>query len=330
MPLLEGWPKDWEIGGAVVVFGQPHRTRPEMNRAIGSLLGLAVGDAVGTTLEFKPRDTYPPLEDMIGGGPFGLDAGQWTDDTSMALALADSLIEAPDFDPADLMRRFVAWRDEGEYSCTGRCFDIGRTVNSALNRWQNTDDPYAGSIDPNSAGNGSLMRLAPVAIRYWNNPEKRRAIAAAQSRTTHGAPEAIDACVAYADLIADAIDGMPIEQVLAPREGGYAGRIAEIIAGSWRNKPRSKIESSGYVAHSLEAALWSVGTTSDFREAILAAANLGGDADTTAAIAGQLAGALYGANGIPDDWLEKLAWRDIIGSKARQLFKASLVSDSSR
>lgn len=133
------------------------------DRAIGALIGLAAGDAVGTTLEFKRRDSYPRLTDMVGGGPFRLKPGQWTDDTSMALALADSLIENPDLDPADLMRRFVAWRDEGAYSCTGTCFDIGMTVSSALSRWQRSGDPLAGSTDPNSAGNGSLMRLSPVA-----------------------------------------------------------------------------------------------------------------------------------------------------------------------
>ncbi len=289
------------------------------DRAIGALIGLAVGDAVGTTLEFKQRDSYPRLTDMVGGGPFRLKPGQWTDDTSMALALADSLIENPDLDPADLMRRFVAWRDEGAYSCTGTCFDIGMTVNAALSRWQRTGDPLAGSSDPNSAGNGSLMRLSPVAIRHWQDREKLRHIAALQSRTTHAAPEAVSACVAYAELIADAIAGRPRHEVLAPRQTDHAGRVAEIMGGSWRGSLRYNIGSSGYVAHSLEAALWSVGRTNDFRSAILTAANLGGDADTTAAIAGQLAGALYGASGIPGDWLAKVAWREEIRAMAVSL-----------
>lgn len=292
------------------------------DRAIGALIGLAVGDAVGTTLEFKQRDSYPRLTDMVGGGPFRLKAGQWTDDTSMALALADSLIENPDLDPADLMRRFVAWRDEGAYSCTGTCFDVGMTVSSALSRWQRSGDPLAGSTVPNSAGNGSLMRLSPVAIRHWQDREQLRHIAALQSRTTHGAPEAVSACVAYAELIADAIAGRPRHEVLVPRRGDHAGRIAEIMGGSWRGALRHEIGSSGYVAHSLEAALWSIGRTSDFRSAVLTAANLGGDADTTAAIAGQLAGALYGASGIPQDWLEKVAWREEIEQKSLRLLQA--------
>lgn len=289
------------------------------DRAIGALVGLAVGDAVGTTLEFKSRDNYPRLTDMIGGGPFQLEVGQWTDDTSMALALADSLIAHDPFNPEDLMRRFVAWREKGDYSCTGSCFDIGITVSSALSRWKQTGEPMAGSIDPQSAGNGSLMRLSPVAIRHWRDRDAMRNVAALQSRTTHGAPEAVSACIAYANLLADAIEGQPRHQLLSPRTGDYAGSIKSIMAGSWRGKAREQIASSGYVAHSLEAALWSVGRTSDFRSAILTAANLGGDADTTAAIAGQLAGAIYGLKGIPEEWLKKLAWREQIETTAKRL-----------
>ena len=289
------------------------------DRASGALLGLAIGDAVGTTLEFEKRDSYPLLTDMIGGGPFRLQPGQWTDDTSMALALADSLLANETFDPEDLMRRFVAWRDNGEYSCTGTCFDIGNTVSSALNRWKQTGNAIAGSTDHMSAGNGSLMRLSPVAIRHWQQPETMRAVAAQQSQTTHGAAEAVSACEAYATLIAEAISGKTLDEVLSPKTGEYAPGVANILAGSWRGKNRNEVPASGFVLHSLEAALWSIGRTSDFRSAILTAANLGGDADTTAAITGQLAGALYGASGIPSDWLEKVAWRDEINLKAAKL-----------
>jgi ADP-ribosyl-[dinitrogen reductase] hydrolase len=290
------------------------------DRAVGAMLGLAVGDAVGTTLEFKARDSYLLLTDMIGGGPFKLEPGQWTDDTSMALALAESLIACGDLDPSDLMQRFIDWRDNGAYSCTGSCFDIGMTVSSALSRWKQTGDPLAGSTDPQSAGNGSLMRLAPVAVRYWRDREKLRAVAALQSRTTHGAREAVSACVAYAELLADAIAGEPRQSVLAPRSGDYAAKLGEILQGSWRGKARDQVASSGYVAHSLEAALWSIGRTDNFRSAVLTAANLGGDADTTGAIAGQLAGALYGASGIPKDWLRKLSWRSRLTQTAEGLF----------
>jgi ADP-ribosyl-[dinitrogen reductase] hydrolase len=295
-------------------------TEARLDRARGALLGLAVGDAVGTTLEFKSRDSYPRLTDMVGGGPFGLKPGQWTDDTAMALALADSLVHDPALDEADLMSRFSAWRDEGTYSCTGRCFDIGLTVSAALRRFEQTGDPIAGSTDPATAGNGSLMRLAPVAIRYWNQPDKLADVSARQSATTHGAPEAIDACIGYAQLLAEAIAGTPRSQMLQPRPSELGGKIKPILGGAWRGKARHAVQSSGYVAHSLEAALWAVGRTATFQDAVLTAANLGGDADTTAAIAGQLAGALYGASGIPKEWVQRLAWRDRIEGCVATLF----------
>ena len=165
------------------------------------------------------------------------------------------------------------------------------------------------------------MRLAPVAIRYWNDPDARRSLAALQCKTTHGAPEAVDACVLFADILADAISGASRDEVLRPRHGTYAGAIGEIAAGGWRGKQRSQIRGSGYVVHSLEAALWCVGRTDNFRDAILLAANLREDADTTAAITGQLAGALYGMSGIPNEWIETLAGRGLLEQMARKLFR---------
>jgi ADP-ribosyl-[dinitrogen reductase] hydrolase len=272
------------------------------DRAIGALLGLAVGDAIGTTLEFRQRDSYQPVTDMAGGGPFHLEPGQWTDDTAMALALAASLLAHPNLDERDLMERFVAWWRTGEYSCTGSCFDIGNTISGALGRFVRTGEPVAGSTNPRTAGNGSLMRLSPVAVRHWTDRARLTDIARRQGATTHGAAEAVDACAAFAGLLADA------------------------IGGSWRAKPRDAIRSTGYVIDSLEAALWCVGRSTGFGEAVLLAANLGDDADTVAAITGQLAGALWGTSSIPGNWLAKLAWRERIEATAEQLFDASLTS----
>ena len=294
------------------------------DRAIGVMLGLAVGDAIGTTLEFKPRDTYPRLTDMTGAGPFNLEPGVWTDDTAMALALMDSLTSMGELDEYDLMERFVRWHEEGTYSCTGSCFDIGITTRQALSVWKQTGNPIAGSTDPMTAGNGSLMRLAPVAVRYWRDRDKLRDVAARQSRTTHAAPEAVDACVAFAQALADAIEGQPRSEVLRNRVEPYAGSIPAIMAGSWRGKTRDDICASGYVAHSLEASLWSTARTGNFEEAVLLAANLGEDADTTAAITGQLAGALYGKNGIPRHWRERVAWQDTICAAAAALHRQAL------
>ena len=278
----------------------PARTADHIrDRALGALLGLAVGDAVGTTLEFEGRDAQPRLEDMVGGGPFDLPAGAWTDDTAMALALADSLVASETLDCRDLMDRFVAWWRKGDYSCTGSCFDIGMTTREALTRYEQTGDPFAGSTDSQSAGNGSLMRLAPVALRFHADRTRLLSVAADQSRTTHAAEEAVDACRAFAAMTADAIEGMPRAKLLSPRTFAGAPAITQVLAGSWRGRARDTIDSSGYVVHTLEVAIWSVARTADFRGAVLLAANLADDADTVAAVTGQLAGAVYGLSGIP-------------------------------
>jgi ADP-ribosyl-[dinitrogen reductase] hydrolase len=293
------------------------------DRALGCLIGLAVGDAVGTTLEFERRDARPPLTDMVGGGPFALAPGQWTDDTAMALALAESLVARPEFDAHDLMLRFVAWWQDGDYSCTGRCFDIGTTTRAALARYGRTGDPFAGSTDPESAGNGSLMRLAPVALHGVAGGDWRR-IAREQSATTHGAAACLDACEHYGALLVEAIGGAGREAVLAPRVIGAVPEVAAAFAGSWQDKERRQIASSGYVVHSLEASLWCVGQTETFRDAVLLAANLGDDADTTAAITGQLAGALYGLSDMPEAWLARVAWADRLEGLGRQLLGCNI------
>lgn len=313
-----------------LTFVPEHQPSGEMeavrDRARGALIGLAVGDAIGTTLEFSSRDSYPPLQDMVGGGPFGLRPGEWTDDTAMALALADCLNDPAGFREHALMRRFYDWHTRGAFSCTGDCFDIGITTRQALMRWRSSGDPVAGSTDPMTAGNGSLMRLAPVAIRYWNDRTALRDVAARQSRVTHAAPEAVDACVYWAELLAEAIQGERRSLVFSPRSEQYAGRVSHVAQGSWRSKRREAIRSGGYVVESLEASLWCCSRAVDFREAVLAAANLGHDADTTAAITGQLAGSLFGYSSIPETYRERLAWHDVLLDQADRLFEKSLAA----
>jgi len=179
-----------------------------------------------------------------------------------------------------------------------------------------------------SAGNGSLMRLAPVAIRFWNDRARLRDVAGRQSKTTHGAREAIDACIAFAEVLADAIEGRARLEVLRARSEPYVGAISTIMRGQWREKARTEIHSTGYVAHSLEAALWCVNRTTTYRDAVLMAANLGEDADTTAAITGQLAGALYGASGIPENWVSLVAWGEQIRAKAATLVGKAMLDKS--
>ena len=294
-----------------------------LDRAKGALVGLALGDALGTTLEFAVRDTNPPVTDLVGGGPFRLVAGAWTDDTSMALCLADSLLERGRLDAHDLMERFLRWYEAGHNSVTGECFDIGNATAGALRSFRATGEPLSGSTHPQSAGNGSLMRLSPVAIRWWHDRSKATAAAQLQSRTTHGAPQAVEACALYTELLIEAIAGAPKETVLRARDWSGDAQIAQVAAGSWRAKERDAISSSGYVLHTLEAALWCVGRSKSIEDALILAANLADDADTVAAVTGQLAGALWGMSGAPARWLETLAWREHIESLTAGLFEVA-------
>ena len=182
---------------------------------------------------------------------------------------------------------------------TARAADIGMTIRAALERCRRTGDPMAGSTDRWSAGNGSLMRLAPVALRFSTDRARLGRAAAQQCRTTHWAEEAVDACRAFADMLADAISGKPRPDVLAPKAFEGAPKISDILGGSWRQHARNEIQSSGYVVHTLEAAIWSVARTGNLHNAVLLAANLADDADTVAAVTGQLAGGIYGLSGIP-------------------------------
>lgn len=297
------------------------------DRFLGCLLGLATGDAVGTTVEFRPRGSFTPLTGMVGGGPFRLQAGQWTDDTSMALCLATSLVQCDGFDAADQMERYCRWRDEGYLSSNGRCFDIGGTVASALARYQRTGDPMAGSTDPYSAGNGSIMRLAPVVMFYFPDPAAIQHGAVESSRTTHAAAECLDACRLFAAMIQRALGGASREEILLGDQTTFVGasKIMSIARGEYRAKPASDIRGSGYVVESLEAALWCFAHADSFEQAILAAANLGDDADTTAAVCGQVAGAFFGASGIPAPWLERLALRSEISQLAVQLYQRRII-----
>ena len=284
------------------------------DRAVGALLGLAVGDAVGAALEFSAKPRFALLDDMVGGGPHGLRVGEWTDDTAMALALADSLLHDPALDTADLMRRFIDWHERGTYSCTGTCFDIGIATRQALDRFQRTGNPIAGSVADASSGNGALMRLSPVAIRHWPDRTEMLRVAAEQTRTTHGSPATLAASASFAGILAATIAGTPLPEVLASPDAA--------IEGGWRDLKRAAIQGSGSVVRSLQAAVWAVSRSTDFRSAVLLAANLGDDADTTAAIAGQLAGALYGASNVPAEWLEMLVWRERLETTALALFEA--------
>jgi ADP-ribosyl-[dinitrogen reductase] hydrolase len=272
-------------------------------------------------VEFKARKTFKPLSDMVGGGPFRLKAGEWTDDTSMALCLADSLIATGGFDPKDQMERYCRWMDEGYLSSNGRCFDIGGTVRSALSRFKRTGEPFSGSTDPYSAGNGCIMRLAPVPMFFYPDRKAVVEMSGESSRTTHGAAECVEACRLFGGMLYQALAGEGKAEVLLGHQVARinSSKIQAIARGEYRSKDEDQIRGSGYVAASLEAALWCFDRSDSFEETILKAANLGEDADTTAAVCGQIAGAFFGEQGIPPKWLERLVLVDRIRDMADRL-----------
>ena len=244
----------------------------------GSLLGLAVGDALGTTLEFRPPGTFAPIEDMLGGGPFRLKPGEWTDDTSMALCLAISLIEQKGFDPGDQMERYLRWYRQGYLSSAGECFDIDNTVRTALLSYEQTGQPYCGSTQPRSAGNGSIMRLAPVPLFFARHPEQAILISGESSRTTHGVTTCVDACRYLGGLLVGAVNGVGKDELLGDRFSpipGYWERyplispIDLIALGSFKQRQPPEIKGKGYVVNSLEAALWALYHGKSFQEGYL-------------------------------------------------------------
>lgn len=304
----------------------------QVERYRGCLLGLAAGDALGAALEFESPGQFEPVTDMVGGGPFRLESGQWTDDTSMALCLADSLIERRGFDPHDQMERYVRWYRGGYLSSKDYCFDIGYTTRSALEAFERTGEPYSGPTDARSAGNGSIMRLAPVPLFYAANPREAIERCADSSRTTHGAATAVDGCRYLGALIVGAVNGASKEDLLSEQYCPIPGywqahplvdEIDEVAAGSFKRHQPPEIKGSGYVVKSLEAALWAFYNSISFEEGCLKAVNLGDDADTTGAVYGQLAGAFYGESAIPERWRSRLTDRDLIESYAEQLFALS-------
>lgn len=312
------------------------RTKPgrisRLERFIGCLVGLAAGDAVGTAVEFQSPGTFKPVQDMIGGGVFKLREGEWTDDTSMALCLASSLIETKAFNPTDQLHRFVRWYREGYMSSNGKCFDIGNTTASALHKFEKTGDPCSGSKESYAAGNGSIMRLAPVPLFFSKNPALAIERSGESSRTTHGAKACVDACRYLAGLIVGIIQGESKETILTelycPVEGLWKEEplhpeIEVVARGSFKCKNPPEIAGKGYVVKTLEAALWAFTRTSTFKDGCLKVVNLGDDADTTGAVYGQLAGAYYGINGIPRKWREKIALYELIESMAKELYELS-------
>lgn len=274
------------------------------NIATGMFLGLAIGDALGAYLEFSEKreaDNY--LREYMEGGPHMLDKGYWTDDMSMALAIADALKKADGkFDPHIVMENFCDWLDNGTFSSTGECFDIGMTCQDALRKYKrDPSNPYCGSTDKYSSGNGAIMRMAPVIIAA-SSEEEAVDHALKQTKLTHGSTE----CQTFSEAFARELWWGKV----LPEYDGL--RISQ-------HTPREEVQNSGYVRHTYEAAWWCLQNASGFEEAVIEAVNLGGDADTIGAVTGQIAGRIYGETGIPDWMLDGLFQRRMIKNIAETL-----------
>lgn len=293
-----------------------------MQRVAGALLGLAVCDALGAPLEFKQRDTYDYIKGMVGGGHFDLEPGTYTDDTAMALCLAASLIECDGFDADDQMKRYVRWYLEGYMSATGKAIGMGKSTWRALRHFIDTGKHSMPIGRFKADGNGSLMRLAPIAMFYADDMDSAIKYAGLSSRTTHNSQEAEDACRFFTSLLVGAIKGHGKHELL---DAAYWSgpelhpNIKHISQGSYAALTRSQIKSTGYVVDTLEAALWAFNNTDTFKTGALLAVNLGGDADTVGAVYGQLAGAYYGVGDIPKKWIAQLPNLDIILELIKQM-----------
>ena len=288
-------------------------------------MGLAVADAVGTTNEFKVASTFKPITDMVGGGPFLLKPGQWTDDTSMALCLADSLLAKGHYDSFDVMERYQRWFSKGYRSSTDRCFDIGGQVRAALFDFEHEQRVPVTAERSNRAGNGAIMRLAPVVIAGFEHREIREIVVTAglSARETHYSVEAEAATEVFAALLVGALLGWAPEHIInvgwASTGPAFDEMAARVISTDPAERASWESETSGYIVHGLRLAVHGLLDFPSFKDATLAIANMGGDSDTNAAIYGQLGGAFYGVEAIPASWRSTLHQGEEIDALARAL-----------
>lgn len=326
----------WEPGGGKIMDIAPTELEAARNlrdRYHGALVGLAVGDALGVSVQFRKTGSFTPLGDLIGGGPFELPRGAWSDDTAMTLCLTESLLERGGSDAADQMSRYRKWQQEGYLSATGQCVGITASVAKALATAQWTGRVRAGSHDPAQLDKEALVRTAAPAMFAFAEPERAVELAAETCRTTHQAPIVLDACRYFAALMVGALRGVPKQRLLAPLFEPAAGLwqrthlkppVAAIAQGSFAARSAPSVSGSGNILDALEAALRVFARTRNFREGALQAVNLGGDADVTGSVYGQLAGAYYGAAAIPVTWRAAILRRELIEGLADRLLAHAL------
>jgi ADP-ribosyl-[dinitrogen reductase] hydrolase len=288
------------------------------DRYRGCLLGLAIGDALGAPVEFKVRGTFPPIKAFSRGGAFNLRPGEWTDDTSMALCLGASLVESGKFDPDDIMRRWLDWYRMGYLSVNGTCFDIGTTTAQALRDYERSHNAIMVDRGTYAAGNGAIMRLAPLALAYALAWDEMLKYSVQQALLTHGG-EAMGTSAVFSLLVAALACGADKRQALAliRNRGNWIVDKRDVMTPALKKAVMGEygaVKASGYSVATLNAALWAFETTENFADCVLAAVNLGDDADTVGAVAGAFAGAYYGEHGIAVAWRDQLAYSAGIGS----------------
>jgi ADP-ribosyl-[dinitrogen reductase] hydrolase len=296
------------------------------DRYRGALVGLAVGDALGATVEFMSREQileeYGIHREITGGGWLGLPPGEITDDTEMALCIAESLTRLGRFDADDIANRFLAW-----YRSNPR--DVGNATRAVLGRmdtglsWEEAAAETRRRLAPRDAGNGSLMRCAPVALFARQDEELNRSSSASSSRVTHMNPLAVECCVVYNLVLARLLDD-PTLDVLETASAYAESQLIGDALGTIPTMDRADIDASGYVLSTFTAACWAVHRADSFEEAVILAVNLGGDADTTGAVAGALAGARWGLSSVPQRWSDTLICRDDLVSLADGLLALSI------
>ncbi|MEO8019483.1 MAG: ADP-ribosylglycohydrolase family protein [Pseudomonadota bacterium] len=297
----------------------------------GALVGLAVGDALAAHTQFRKPGTFAAVGDLLGGGPFDQPRGAWTDDTAMALLLAESLLEREGFDAHDQVQRYARWQREGYGSATGQCVGISANVARALATAQYKRQPFAGSHDPEQLDKDPLSRVAPAVMYFFADVSTAVAKAAEAARITAQAPLVLDCVRMLAAMVHVALSGRDKSEVLRPSRALWltASTRPELLAvydGSYNNRQPPEITGGGGILQALEAALWAFQNSETFRQGALLAANLGRDSDVVAAAYGQVAGAYHGVSAIPGIWRNSLIRQEVIIDSADRLLTHALVA----
>ncbi|MGB8694052.1 MAG: ADP-ribosylglycohydrolase family protein [Steroidobacteraceae bacterium] len=295
----------------------------------GALQGLAIGDALAAATQYRRPGSFPAVGDLLGGGPFELPRGAWSDDTAMALCLAESLAETGSCNARDQVTRYSRWQREGYLSATGQCLGITASTAQALASAQWRQQPYAGSHDPQQLHPEALSRVAPVVLHAFADPAQAVELAADVARTTSQAPLVLDACRLLAAMLHAALSGAARAQVLSPPASVFAARalrpqVAAIGAAKCLDGA-PPADANGDVLAVLTLARWAFGNTTNFRDGALRAVNLGGHSDVIGAVYGQLAGAYYGLSGVPRGWREALVHAEQIAQLADRLLRDALL-----